>query len=169
MRMRTTLLALIGLFSLSACAIKDEVDDGLWEIRAKVSRAELTITDASNGTVDFTFVYLLGLVDDEGVTGVEWRYALVDPDRDEGDRELASTTQLMRQPQEEAREIFVQGERPRELVIENTPLDPVKTYVLWIEVLYRDATLTEVLIPIKSGEVYLNDAAYGDIPQLSTR
>ena len=72
MEIRATVITLFGICLLSACAVKDEVEDGLWEIRAKVARAELTATADGGASVDFTFMYLLGLVDEAGIAGVEW-------------------------------------------------------------------------------------------------
>ena len=156
----------------TGCAIKNEVNDGLWEIRAKVSEASLTIEqtgDAEVGTIDFNFVYLLGIVDAEGVTGVQWRYALLDPRLDESARSLGSTYQEMRPAQENSTEIFVQGERPRQLTVEGVSWDRDQTYVLAIEVEYRETVLGEVLIPIRVDQTYLNLEPLEDIPQLSTR
>ena len=164
----TLILSLCALF-LGGCAIKDEVEDGLWEIRSKVSRAELNPAGADGPEVDFSYEYLLGIVDAEGIAEVGWRYALVEPDGDGSGVELASETQVMRQPQDAETEIFVQGERPRKLKLPEINLAAEVTYVLRISVYYRDTTLTEVLVPLQLGQVYLNDSDYGDIPQLSTR
>ena len=169
MGIRAAVITLFGICLLSACAIKDEVEDGLWEIRAKVARAELTATDGGGASVDFTFMYLLGLVDEEGIAGVEWSYVLVAPDGEGDAQELGREDQIMRQEQLEQREVFVQGERPRVLVIDDLAIDPDETYVLRIYVYYRGTTLTEVLIPLQLGQVYLDEEPYGDIPQLSTR
>ena len=164
----TLLLSLFALLS-GGCAIKDEVQDGLWEIRSKVSRAELTLSGTDGPEVDFTYEYLLGIVDESGVAEVDWRYGLIRPDGDGSGVELASETQVMRQSQEDAIEIFVQGERPRKLRLPDVELSEDVTYVLRISVYYRDTTLTEVLIPLQLGQIYLNETPYGDIPQLSTR
>jgi hypothetical protein len=169
MEIRATVITLFGICLLSACAVKDEVEDGLWEIRAKVARAELTATADGGASVDFTFMYLLGLVDEAGIAGVEWSYVLVAPDGEGNAEELGREDQIMRQEQPEAREVFVQGERPRVLVIDDLAIDPDETYVLRIYVYYRESTLTEVLIPLQIGQVYLDEEPYGDIPQLSTR
>ncbi len=167
--LQRAILVMTVLSTLIGCAIKDEVEDGLWEIRAKVSRAELTSVDGAGVAVDFTFKYLLGLVDEEGIAGVDWAYVLLEPDGDGGAMEIGREEQVMRQPQLEQREIFVQGERPRVLTIEDLNLDPEKTYVLRIHVFYRETTLTEVFVPLQVGQVYVNEEPYGDIPQLSTR
>ena len=161
-------LSILALL-LGGCAIKDEVEDGLWEIRSKVSRAELNLTGADGPEVDFTFEYLLGLVDEEGIAEVNWRYVLIKPDGDGAGDELASEEQVMRQSQEGMTEIFVQGERPRKLKVDGVDLSEEITYVLRISVYYRETTLTEVLVPLQAGQVYVNEAPYGDIPQLSTR
>ena len=160
-RIGVTLLLLL----LGGCAIKDEVKDGLWEIRAKVSTAALTVDESGQGQVDFTFVYLLGLVDDEGIEQVDWTFALIDSDRNE----LAAESQVMRQGQADQNEVFVQGERPRSLMLDGAALSLEETYVLWITVRYRDTVLTEVLVPVTQGQIYLNEREIGDIPQLSTR
>ena len=163
--MRQLTILLLSVMTLGGCAVENELNDGLWEIRARVSAAELTIDEQGHGEVDFTFVYLLGLVDGEGIEDVEWSYALVDSDANE----LAKESQVMRQAQADRTEVFVQGDRPRVLAIEETILSSDETYVLWIKVFYRDATLTEVLVPVSQGEAYVNELPTGDIPQFSTR
>ena len=149
----------------TGCAIKDEVKNGLWEIRSDVRTASLTQGDEGKLTLTFNYEYLLGLVDDEGIEEVIWTFALVDTERNE----IASETQQMREAQPERTEVFVQGERPRELDIDVSLIDVTKTYVLWITVTYRDSILTEKLTPIRLGESYINDAPLGDIEVLSTR
>ena len=169
MAIRHTLFLSLFALLLGGCAIKDEVEDGLWEIRSKVSRAELNLMGSEGPEVDFTFEYLLGLVDEEGIAEVNWRYALLKPDGEGDGVELASEEQVMRQSQEASTEIFVQGERPRKLKLADIDLSDELTYVLRISVFYRNTTLTEVLVPLQAGQVYLNESPYGDIPQLSTR
>jgi len=162
MRWISYILVIVFAFG---CAIKDEVRDGLWEIRSDVRTASLVQRDANTLTLDFNYEYLLGLVDNEGIEEVLWTYALVDSSK----AEIVSETQQMREPQPNRTEVFVQGERPRELDIELGVLDPLETYVLWVTVTYRDTILTEVLVPVRIGESYISDTPLGDIEVFSTR
>jgi len=155
---------LIGV-SLTACVIQDEVKDGLWEMRTKVSTATLMVEGDRTGTLDFTFEYLLGLVDDQGIEEVQWAYRLVDPDG----QDLVSETEVMRQAQLDEKEVFVQGERPRQLTVESPVLTAEATYVLWITVRYREQILAELLVPVSQGTPHLDEDLTDDIPQFSTR
>jgi len=152
------------LLGLTGCLIEDEAKDGLREIRAQVTEASLSIDSEGQGTVDFTFHYLLGVIDNAGIERVVWTYALVDTD----ENEIISATEDMREAQENIRKIYVKGTRPRTLVTENVVLDPERTYILWITVIYRELVLKELLIPVKVGVPYVETLDYGDIPEIST-
>jgi hypothetical protein len=163
--LKQIVISLIAALSLSACLIKDEVQDGLWEISTTVSTATLTVSSEGAAEVEFTFNYLLGLVDSQGIEQVEWTYALLDR---EGSQ-IVSETQVMREPELDKREIFVQGDRPRVLSLESGQVAAEGRYILWILVQYRETTLTEVLIPVSVDEPYSNEVPPEDIPQFSTR
>ena len=99
---------------------RDEVKNGLGDSLG--CRRLSHPGDEGKLTLAFDAV-VLGLVDDEGIEEVLWTFALVDTERNE----IASETQQMREAQPERTEVFVQGERPRELDIDVSLIDVTKT------------------------------------------
>jgi hypothetical protein len=163
--LKNIILWVFVALGLNACVIQDEAKDGLWEIRTKVSTATLTVDGDRTGSLDFTFEYLLGLVDDDGVEQVDWEYSLIDLDG----QPLGGDAEIMRQAQLDKTEVFVQGERPRKLIIDQPVLTLDNTYVLWIKVRYRDGILAESLISVSQGMPHVDASPTDDIPQFSTR
>ena len=95
--------------------------------------------------VSFTFSYLLGIVDEEGIAAVDWIYSLRVP----RGGTLFTLEQPMRDAQPEKTEILVVGDRTREFEVPAGSLDAGITYVLWFELYYRGERLGEFLEPLR--------------------
>lgn len=134
----TACLVLVG------CVVKDEMKDGLREMRSEVQEAVLTVQPDGSGELSFKFVYGIALVDDQGIEPFPWSYRLVDADR----HVLAEMTQEMRKAEPEKTKVLVTGERPRKLEVPPGWLVAGRTYALWIVVRYRDETLHEIIWPV---------------------
>lgn len=140
-------LCLLAALTVSGCVIKDELDDGIREVRPSVRAIELARFADSSGRLEFTFHYQLGIVDEAGIAEVIWTYALIDPaDR----RVLAETTQRMRKPDPGKTEILVEGDRARSLDVPAGQVQDGVNYVLWITLSYRDEPLGEHLASVST-------------------
>ncbi|MEE2787030.1 MAG: hypothetical protein VX589_06795 [Myxococcota bacterium] len=148
-------LLLVGAVFASACAVKSGLDDGTWEATGKVSQASLVVQSNGDGYVDFTFEYLLGLVDDDGIQVVMWRYTLVDADRSTFGEVLEPMRDFV---EGEQSPLFVEGTRQRRLPLDAGALQREKTYVLWIQVMYRDTSIYEHLVPVATDAPYEDGA-----------
>ena len=164
MSARLLLCSFLAL-GFSACLIEDDLGDDVREVRARLTTAALVIDQDPENRVDFVFEYLLGLIDKDGIDDIQWTYSLMDTDG----IELASETQLMREAQPDRTEIFVQGERPRQLALGQwTPQSDV-TYILKVSLGYRMDILHEQFAALTLSEPHEDRADIGDIPQFSTR
>ncbi|MBV72224.1 MAG: hypothetical protein CMH52_12940 [Myxococcales bacterium] len=159
------LLSTVIALNLSACLIDDDLGDDVREVRARLTTAALTIDEANAARVDFVFEYLLGLIDKEGIDDIQWTYALIDTDG----FELASETQVMRDAQLDRTEIFVQGERPRQLALGEWTPQPDVTYILKVSLGYRMDILHEHFAAFTLAQPHEDLSDIGDIPQFSTR
>jgi len=148
---------------VSGCVVKDEATDGAIEMRSAVTQALLTVSEDGSGHLDFTYAYLLGIIDDAGVDVVEWRFALMDADL----FEYAETVQPLREAELDQVRILVEGERERSLNCEAGQLDPNKTYVLWITVNYGEDVIDEMLVGLQNGEVHEEVFDVKTLPVLS--
>jgi hypothetical protein len=156
-------LVVICALLATACVVKDEATDGTIEMRSAVTQALLTVAPDGSGHLDFTYAYLLGIVDDAGVDVVEWRFALIDAGR----TEYAETVQPLREAELERDRILVEGERERTLQCEAGQLEPDRTYVLWISVYYGEETLQETFLAVRPGELYEEAFDVQTLPVLS--
>ena len=118
---------------------------GRWTWDATVvSQASLVVPPTGDGYIDFTFEYLLGLVDDDGIQEVMWRYELVDANR----TSFGAVVEPMREfLDSESSPLFVEGTRQRRLALESRQLQREKTYVLWIQVMYRETSIYDCSSP----------------------
>ena len=141
-------LALVGLGVLvvAGCIVKDELKDGLREVEPGMKRAALA-RDGGSWRLEFTFIYQMGIVDEEGIEEVRWTYALVTKDR----VVLEENRQPMREGQPEKTEILVEGERARSLELDADEIVDGETYVIWITLFYRGENLKEFLWPVVAG------------------
>ncbi len=157
MRASLTLVCL----SLCGCVLADEDMDGRRVLDPSLPKLELALLPDGAAKVDFTFHYELQIVDEEGIEMVWWRYALVRACSD-ADREalacdlatrpvLAENEQEMRKPEPGKTEIFVEGDRPRQLEIPAGVVHPDDAYVLWIEVRYRGEAVGHFLQEVRVG------------------
>jgi hypothetical protein len=71
----------LAVSALHGCVVKDELRDGLRQMRADMKALTLTRSDDGGAQLDFTFEYGLALVDDGGVGEIPWRVRLLDADR----------------------------------------------------------------------------------------
>jgi len=157
------LLVLMGALLAAGCVVKDEAKDGAIEMRSAVTQALLTVAPDGSGQLDFTYAYLLGIVDDDGIDVVDWRFALMDPDL----FEYAETVQPLREAEMEQVRILVEGERERSLSCEAGQLSPDKTYVLWITVSYGEDVIDEMLLAVRNGEAHEESFDVKTLPVLS--
>ena len=111
----------------------------------------------------FTYAYLLGIVDDDGVDVVDWRFSLIDADR----FEYAETVQPLREAELDQVRILVEGERARTLRCEPGELNPSGTYVLWIEVTYAEDIIDEMFLAVRNGEIHEEVFEVKTLPVLS--
>ncbi len=156
-------LVILGTFLATACVVKDEATDGTIEMRSAVTQALLTVAPDGSGHLDFTYAYLLGIVDDEGIDVVEWRFVLIDADR----LEYAETVQPLREAELEQVRILVEGERERTLQCDAGQLASDQTYVLWITVHYGEEVLQEKFLAVRAGELHEEAFEVQTLPVLS--
>ena len=133
--------------ALSGCVVKDELRNGLREMRADM-RA-LTLTRAADGSaqLDFTFEYGLALVDDGGVSEIPWRVRLVDAER----VVYGTLEQTMRKAEPTETRALVTGERKRTIDLEPGALPgDDRAYAVWVEAEYEGETLFEALWPVNA-------------------
>lgn len=151
--------------------IKDELSEAVEsgesvrEMRGRVTYAELTRRPDGSGRLEFLFVYLLGVIDPEGIAAVDWRYALFHPDR----TRLAIAADEMRGPQPERDHVLVHSELPgrhRTLEIPAGRLVDGQTYVLRLTLFYRDEILFELLVPVVPGVPLVDPIDPADLPEL---
>lgn len=175
----TLLTVLPGLMvpvALSGCdaekyIVKDELGDAVQrgervlEMRGQVTAADLVRNADGSGQLTFLFVYLLGIVDPEGIAGIDWEYALYHPDR----TELAAGGDEMRGPELDKQYTLVHSQLPgrsRTLVIPPGSLEAGQVYVVRLILWYRAEILFEVLVPVEPGVPYLDPVDPEELPDL---
>jgi len=145
-------LVLCGVLS-GGCVVKDELKEGLREMRSEVPLLTLTRNADGSGLVDFTFKYGIAVVDEGGIAEVPWNVRLVDRNQ----RVYAELFQVMRKAEPDERRALVTGERRRVLEVEPGLLSPSGTYALWITATYEGEVLHESIWPVSA-------QAPGEIP-----
>ena len=141
---RAALLLLLLVVGLAGCVVKDELKNGMREMRGEVATARLDAFPDGSGHLAFTFQYGIALVDDAGIDAFPWEFRLVDRDR----RLLAFNAQEMRKAEPGKTRVLVTGERVRSLEIPAGTLSVGETYVVWLAVDYRQDLLFELLSPV---------------------
>lgn len=173
---RAALLASVLLLALCGCdvesyIVKDELGEAVAsgesvrEMRGRVTFADLRRDPDGGGTLDFLFVYLLGIVDPDGIDRIEWRYALFHPDR----TELAAGQDIMREAAPELTQVLVHSQLPgrrRSLLIGPGRLQNGQIYVLRLTLWYRQTILFETLVPIEPGVVLDDPVDPEELPEL---
>ena len=143
--MRARLLVLLlTLIAATGCVVKDELKDGLREMRSQMAESRLETHLDGSGELYFKFQYGIALVDEDGVEPFPWEYRLLDSQRNV----LASNAQDMRKPEPDKTKVLVTGERERRLEVPAGQLEVGRTYVLWIVIRYREEILHELLWPV---------------------
>ncbi len=168
--------------ALSGCdaeryIIKDELGEAVEsgesvrEMRGRVTFAALERAPDGSGRLEFLFVYLLGIVDPEGVDAITWRYALFHPDR----TELAAEQDVMREAEgltedgAPITQVLVHSELPgrrRTLDVPPGRLVDGQTYVLRLTLWYRSEILFEVLVPVVPGAPLVDPVDPAELPEL---
>jgi len=147
--MNRTLMAFgaLAVSALHGCVVKDELRDGLRQMRADMKALTLTRSDDGGAQLDFTFEYGLALVDDGGVSEIPWRVRLMDANR----VVYATLEQTMRKAEPTETRALVTGERKRTIEIEPgvLPTDE-RPYAVWVVAEYEDETLHEALWPVNA-------------------
>jgi hypothetical protein len=145
-------LVLCGVLS-GGCVVKDELKEGLREMRSEVPLLTLTRNADGSGLVDFTFKYGIAVVDEGGIAEIPWNLRLVDRNQ----VVYAELFQVMRKAEPDERRALVTGERRRVLEVVPGLLSPGGTYALWITATYEGEVLHESLWPVSA-------RAPGEIP-----
>lgn len=162
---------LLGGCDVKGLIIKDEVAEATEsgevtkEMRGRVVSADLELQPDGSATLNFAFVYLIGLIDPEGIDRIPWTYALLHPDQ----TVLGSGGDEMRAPNPELTAILVHSDtagRSRTLAFAPGRVVPNQTYVLWVTLYYRDAVFYEVLVPLEVGVPYRDPVNPEELPEL---
>lgn len=163
-------LALVGC-DIESLIVKDEVSEAIEdgevvaEMRGQVVAATLDAARDGSGVLVFRFVYLIGIIDPEGIDAVEWRYRLYHPDR----TELGSASGRMRDAQPDRTAVLVHSDfegKRRTIELPRGSLRDGQRYVLWITALYQGEILNETLVPIDEGVPYLDPVDPAELPEL---
>jgi len=171
-----SLVSLIATLAFAGCdpesyIVKDELGEAVAsgesvrEIRGRVTLADLRRHPDGGGTLDFLFVYLLGIVDPDGIAAIEWRYALFHPDR----TEVAAAGDTMREAAPALSQVLVHSELPgrrRTLIVPPGRLVDGQTYVLRLTLWYRESILFETLVPVEPGVPLVDPIDPEDLPEL---
>ena len=146
--MALSLISLMALsVMLSGCVVKEELDNTYNQAHLGLNQWDLKTTERGSHTLNFNVGYLIGLVDDEGVKGINWRYELMTRDLEV----LGSFSEEMREATPDKEQIFVEGRRTRALE-PTSLLSEGETYILWFTLYYNDEILHEQLFPVVAGE-----------------
>jgi hypothetical protein len=148
-------IVLCGVLS-GGCVVKDELKEGLREMRSEVPLLTVTRNADGSGLVDFTFKYGIAVVDEGGISEIPWNVRLVDRNQ----VVYAELFQVMRKAEPDERLALVTGERRRVLQVEPGLLTPTGTYGLWITATYEGEVLHESIWPVSA-------QAQGEIPAAS--
>lgn len=174
---RTLLLtSLLLALPLAGCdveryIVKDELGEAVAsgesvrEMRGRVTYADLRLDPDGGGTLEFLFVYLLGIVDPDGISEVSWRYALFHPDR----TELAAGQDIMREAAPDITQVLVHSQLPgrrRALLVGPGQLVAGQVYVLRLTLWYREAILFETLVPVEPGVPLVDPIDPEELPEL---
>jgi len=163
-------LALVGC-DVESLIVKDEVgeaiDDGevVAEMRGQVVAATLEAGQDGSGALEFRFVYLVGIIDPEGIDAVRWRWRLYHPDR----TELGSRSGRMRDAQPDKTAVLVHSDfegKRRTIDLPPGSLEAGERYVLWITAFYQGEILNETLVAIDEGVPYLDPVDPAELPEL---
>lgn len=146
LRFALGLSALSLLPVISGCVVKEELDDTYNQAHLGLNEWELKLTDNGLYALSFEAGYLIGLIDDEGVEAINWRYELITRDREP----LGSFSEEMRPASPDRVQVFVEGKRSRVLELSSL-LSEGETYVLWFTLYYEDEILHEQLFPVVAG------------------
>lgn len=175
-RLAPLLATLAALLALAGCdvesyIVKDELGEAVAsgesvrEMRGRVTFADLQRSADGGGSLDFLFVYLLGIVDPDGIEEISWRYALFHPDR----TELAAGQDVMREAALDQTQVLVHSELPgrhRTLLIGPGRLVDGQVYVLRLTLWYREAILFEILVPVEPGVPLIDPVDPEELPEL---
>lgn len=167
---------LLAALALAGCdveryIVKDELGEAVSsgesvrEMRGRITYADLRRAPDGSGRLEFLFVYLLGIVDPDGVAPIDWRYALVHPESGE----VAAGEDTMREGDPTTEPVLVHSELPgRRRVLDIPPgrLEADQTYVLWLTLWYREAILLETLVAVKPGQPLVDPVDPEDLPEL---
>lgn len=143
---KCTVYSLFMSFIFSGCIVKEELDDTYNQAHLGLNQWSLIQQEDRSYLLEFDAGYLIGLIDDEGIQAINWRFELITKDQ-----EIISYNQeVMRDPSPEKTAIFVEGRRVRQQELA-TILSEGETYILWFTLLYNDDILHEQLFPLTAG------------------
>jgi hypothetical protein len=132
---------------VNGCVVKEELNDTYNQAHLGMNQWSLLSDSTGSYRLEFDAGYLVGLVDEEGVDAIFWRYELMTTDEEL----IALNQEEMRPASLERTQVFVEGRRQRELEL-NTLLREGDTYILWFTLYYNEEILHEQLFPITAGE-----------------
>ena len=145
--LKCTVYALLVSLIFSGCVVKEELDDTYNQAHLGLNQWSLIQQEDRSYVLEFDAGYLIGLIDEEGVKAISWRYELITKDQ-----EIISYKQeVMRESSPEKTAIFVEGRRVRQQDLA-TILSEGETYILWFTLQYEDDILHEQLFPLIAGE-----------------
>lgn len=146
---------------LAGCIVKDELQDGIREVLPTLKSVSFERANDGSGRVDFTFNYLLGIVDEGGVDEVRWEYSIITPAREV----LVVEEQSMRKAQPEKTQVLVQGDRSRTLELPPGTLRAEGTYVLSVALFYEGEVFGEKYKKLVEGETLTEEVELDDLPR----
>ena len=146
---------------LGGCIVKDELKDGIREVLPTMKSVTFAQAADGSGRVDFTFNYLLGIVDEEGIDEVRWEYSVITPAREI----LAIEEQPMRKAEPEKTQVLVQGDRSRTLELPPGTLRPGGRYVLSVALFYEGELFGEKYKKLVDGETLTEEVELDDLPR----
>jgi len=138
-------IGLLSLMGVTGCVVKEELGGVYNQARLGLNQWSLSSAEEPRLLV-FNLGYLIGLEDAEGVGEFTWRYELMTPRKEL----IASHEELMREPQPEKVQVFVQGQRQRSLELPRA-IEEGERVVLWFTLLYRGERFHEQLFALEGG------------------
>lgn len=154
-------LTTLTLTALTGCIVKDELHDGIREVLPTLKSVRLDRNADGSGQVDFTFNYLLGIVDEQGIQEVRWEYSVITPAREV----LVVEEEAMRKPEPEKTQVLVQGDRTRRLEVPPGALRSDGTYVLSVALFYDGELFGEKYKKLVPGETLTETVDLDDLPK----
>ena len=137
----------VGALLLAGCVLDEDYGDHAREVEPSMEEATLAVGADGAGELNFKFHYVLGLIDVDGVVDLRWTYRLVNSDQ----VVLAEVEEEFRKPEKDGvTQILVDGDRTRLLSVPGGLVRGV-TYILWVELRYRDELIAELLTPVGDG------------------